>query len=374
MMARHPRPHNAPGANRFLGPATVSGGERLRAPTNRLERRVEALNLPWKPQAAYNSSASPGGWGADFGAVDQGDCGLNTEYLRYFELAYMEGNFSAAARRVPVSPQGLTKAIHTLEKDLGVPLFNIDEATGTPVPTDYAHELFQYAQVFDSNTHLLQSTFDSIRGGQRSTIRLACSLGVLGAFGPEFLERFGQLHPNIDFDYWEASDALVARALQKGECGLALLVGQVPQGVRASELYRCRQYFWVGEGSPLAGRESLCLPDIAGCDVAIPGSGFDCYRRLMEGAEQVGARLGHVYQMSEIFQLYEFAASGRGVGFSVEHLVNLPIFARDRRAVPVVLEGAQWRFSIACLDTHALDDAEQAFWTYCQASAKDLGE
>ena len=84
--------------------------------------------------------------------------------------------------------------------------------------------------------------------------------------------------------------------------------------------------------------------------------------------------LGHVYQMSEIFQLYEFAASGRGVGFSVEHLVKLPIFSRDHRAVPVVLEGAQWSFSIACLDTHALDDAEQAFWAYCQTSAKGLGE
>ena len=305
---------------------------------------------------------------------DEGAPGLNTEYLRYFELAYMEGNFSAAARRVPVSPQGLTKAIHTLEKDLGVPLFNIDDATGSPVPTDYAHELFQYAQVFDSNTHLLQSAFSAIRGGQRSTIRLACSLGVLGAFGPEFLERFHERHPNIDFDYWEASDESVVRNLQKGECGLALLVGQVPVGVQASELYRCRQYFWVNEESPLAGLESLGLSDIAGCDVAIPGAGFDCYRRLAEGAENAGVSLGHVYQISEIFQLYEFAASGRGAGFTVEHLVNLPIFSRDHRAVPVVLEGAQWCFSIACLATHALDDAEQAFWAYCQASAKGLGE
>lgn len=298
---------------------------------------------------------------------------MNTEYLRYFELAYMEGNFSAAARRVPVSPQGLTKAIHTLEKDLGVTLFSIDDATGTPVPTDYAHELFQFAQVFDSNVHLLNSTFDSIRGQQRSTIRLACSLGVLGVFGPEFLEGFQAPHPNVDFDYWEASDDLVARALAKGECSLALLVGRVPEKVRSSELYRCRQYFWVPEDDPLAAKETLSLPDIAGRDVAVPGTGFDCYRRLVEGAQAAGVQLGHVYQMSEIFQLYEFAAGGRGVGFTVEHLVGLPVFARDHRAVPVELGGARWHFSIACLDTHALDDAEQAFWAYCQASAKGLG-
>ena len=338
-----------------------------------MKRKVEALNRAKNPQVAYNRGTFRGGEEPTLASLD-GGCRLNTEYLRYFELAYMEGNFSAAARRVPVSPQGLTKAIHTLEKDLGVPLFNIDDATGFPVPTDYAHELFQYAQVFDSNTHLLQSAFNAIRGGQRSTIRLACSLGVLGTFGPEFLERFYERHPDIDFEYWEASDESVVRNLQKGECGLALLVGRVPEGMQTRELYRCRQYFWVNEGSPLAERESLGLADIAGCDVAIPGTGFDCYRRLMEGTEQVGVGLGHVYQMSEIFQLYEFAASNRGLGFSVEHLVNLPIFSRDHRAVPVVLEGAQWGFSIVCLDTHALDDAEQAFWAYCQASAKGLGE
>ena len=196
---------------------------------------------------------------------------------------------------------------------------------------------------------------------------------MLGTFGPEFLERFGERHPNVDFEHWEASDDSVVRNLQKGECGLALLVGQVPAGVQASELYRCRQYFWVNEESPLVGRGSLDLVDMEGCDVAIPGTGFDCYRRLVEGAQAAGVGLGHIYQMSEIFQLYEFAASGRGLGFSVEHLVNLPIFSRDHRAVPIMVEGAQWRFSIACLDTHALDDAEQAFWAYCQASAKGLG-
>ena len=49
-----------------------------------------------------------------------GVSGAPTEQLNYFELAYEERNFSAAARRVPCSPQGLTKAIHALEKELGV--------------------------------------------------------------------------------------------------------------------------------------------------------------------------------------------------------------------------------------------------------------
>lgn len=64
---------------------------------------------------------------------------MNTEQLYYFELAYSEGSFSAAARKVPVSHQGLTKSIRSLERELGVALFTPDPETGLPAPTPYAH-------------------------------------------------------------------------------------------------------------------------------------------------------------------------------------------------------------------------------------------
>ena len=297
---------------------------------------------------------------------------MNTEYLRYFELAYKEGNFSAAARRVPVSPQGLTKAIHTLEKDLGVTLFDIDPDTGSPVPTEYSHELFQFVQVFDSNIRLLNDAFDAIRGRQVYTVRVGCSLGVLGTFGPEFIGEFHRANPNVNVETWEAADDIVAQNLAAGTCELALLVGECPPGLMCQELYRCRQYFWVNASDPLAQRPELTMADVAGRDVAIPGSGFDCYRRLLADASACGIELGGVYQMSEIFQLYEFAASGRGLGFSVEHLVHLPVFERDTQVVPVPLADTTWHFGIAHLATHALVSAESRVWNYCLNRAKAL--
>ena len=57
---------------------------------------------------------------------------MNSEQLYYFQLAYSEGNFSAAARRVPMSLQGLTKSIRALERELGVTLFVPDpDGTGS---------------------------------------------------------------------------------------------------------------------------------------------------------------------------------------------------------------------------------------------------
>ena len=291
---------------------------------------------------------------------------MNTEQLHYFELAYGERNFSAAARRVPCSPQGLTKSIHALEKELGVTLFEIDPDTGAPVPTDYAHELFEYVSVMDSNQRLLRESFERIRGQERRQIRLGCALGIIGALGPEFLGGFKALHPNVDIKYWEMNDKLCDDGLADGTYDLALAIAPYREEFISCELYRCPMYYWVRRDHPLGGLDSIRITDLEGFDIAIPGGGFKCLDRLRSDAAEYGVNLGRIFEMSEIFQLYDFAESGQGLGFSVEHLVELPIFNRnpDVRAIPI--EGPTWGFGIERTATHALGDAEKLFWDWCR--------
>lgn len=297
---------------------------------------------------------------------------LNSEQLHYFELAYEERNFSAAARRVPVSPQGLSKAIRALEKELDVPLFEMDDLSGLPVPTAYAEELIEFTAVSRSNMRLLKEAFARIRGQEKSRIRLGCSLGVMGVFGPQFLSGFTASHPNVDLQYWEMNDALCDDGLRTGVYDVALAVAPYDTRFEVQELYRCPIYFWVRSDDPLARKESLSIGDFAGRDLAIPGEGFKCHDRLRRTAAAHGVELGTVFQMSEIFQLYEFAASGRGPGFSVRHLVELPIFSRSDDVVAVPMEGSGWGFGIQHLATHALGDAERSFWNWCTMYARRL--
>ncbi len=297
---------------------------------------------------------------------------VNSEQLRYFELAYQERNFSAAARRVPVSPQGLAKAIHALEKELDVTLFEVDELTGLPVPTEYAEELTEFAAVYEANMRLLRESFDRIRGKRKALIRLGCSLGIMGVLGPRFIDGFRSMHPHVEIQYLEAHDRQVDTDLRNGACDLALVVGPYQKGVTVRELYRCPVYYWVRSDDPLAAKERLTIDDFEGRSVAIPGSGFKCYDALTQLASDNGVSLGTVFQMSEIFQLYEFAASGQGLGFTVRHLIDLPIFVRDASVVAIPVDGMAWSFGIERLDAHALGDAEQAFWNWCEQAARTL--
>ena len=296
---------------------------------------------------------------------------MNSEQLKYFELTYQERNYSAAARRVPVSPQGLTKAIRALEKELGVTLFTPDE-NGRPAPTPYAQELYEFTEVTGSNLRLMREAFDRIRGTEERELRLGCALGVMGTLGPDFLDGFRAMCPHVRVSYWETNDALADRGLAQADYDLALAVTPASPAFVFEELYSCPVYFWVNASDPLAGRSEIALEDLAGYDVALPGEGFKCYDALRRLDAERGIGLGHIFEMSEIFQLYEFAARGRGVGFTAGNHVGRAVFARDPSVVALPVCGMSWGFGIERLPTHALDDAEQAFWNWCVTYAARL--
>lgn len=199
---------------------------------------------------------------------------MNGEQLHYFELAYRERNYSAAARLVPCSPQGLAKAVHNLERELGVVLFDTDPETGLPVPTDYARELYEYVCVNESNLRLLRESFQRLRGEERYVIKVGFSLGVMGTLGPEFLKGFRHLHPNVTVNYWETDDRMCERGLRDGSFDLSMLVEPYAPGLATRVLYRapstsgclpttrwrqrsrCRRPTWRGATSRFPARGS----------------------------------------------------------------------------------------------------------------------
>lgn len=302
---------------------------------------------------------------------------MNTEQLYYFELAYSEGSFSAAARKVPVSHQGLTKSIRSLERELGVTLFVPDPDTGLPAPTSYAQELYEFVTVFNSNLRLLNEAFERLRGEESYTVRLGCSLGVLGAYGPALLDEFHTAHPNVNVSYWESNDALCEEGLLENRYDLALCVSPLTRGCVGQPLYESPLYFWMRRDDPtaaraLAGDGRLGPEDIDGRDIAIPGTGFKCFDQLKAYAAQNGITLGRCFEMSEIFQLYGYAIAGRGLGFANGTLVDLPVFKANEEVVALPVRGLTWGFGIERVATHALGEAERQLWDWCAAAARDL--
>ncbi|MGV8082057.1 MAG: LysR family transcriptional regulator [Coriobacteriia bacterium] len=293
---------------------------------------------------------------------------MHKEQLEYFALAYQTRSFSAAAARVPMSPQGLAKSIRSLEVELGVTLFNCD-ANGVRVPTEYADELMQFVSSFELSYEALKESFRKIQARERHEIRLGASLGTIGLMGPDFFDTFHEEHDDIRVSYTETNDALCDEGLRRGSYDLALTIWPYPKEFITRELYSTQVCYWVNADDPLSERETLTVADFEGRNIAIPGKDFKCYHSLLAACAEQGVEPREIMASQEIFWLFEFALDGRGLGFTLQVLAELPVFSNHDSVVARSLEGSVWHFGISYLPSHVLAPYEQTFYDYCLAYA-----
>ena len=160
--------------------------------------------------------------------------------------------------------------------------------------------------MLDSNERLLHESFDRLRRQEHYVVRLGCSPGVLGAYGPALLEDFAVAHPNVSVSAWESNDSLCETGLRDGSYDLALCVAPITADCAGMALYESPMYFWLRRDLPVArrlneaGRDTLRIEDLEGCDVAIPSQGYKCADHLSGLAAGRGVQLGRLVSMPDI--------------------------------------------------------------------------
>lgn len=279
--------------------------------------------------------------------------------IDYFALAYEQPNFSAAAARVPMSPQGFSKAIRNLERELGVSLFVVDES-GVRKPTPYADVLYDYAQRLRYEKRFLEQRLSEV-ADERAKLDVVASLGTVGLLGEDLLNRFRAEHPEIALSLVEMPDEDCEDALSEGLCDIALMVSYPKGGIEFSELYSTHVCLWTRSDNPLYALDVLALEDLALQRIAMPGHRFKCYERLVARMADAGLPLPQIDERCEMIWVYEEAACGHALGFALPYMTELAAFSHnaDVRAIPV--EGSRWGFGVAHAPTLRKDSNEWLF-------------
>ncbi len=283
----------------------------------------------------------------------------------YFMLAYESANFSAAAAKVPMSPQGFAKSMRNLERELGVPLFSLQE-DGTRRTTSYADEFYEYARHVRSERNLLSAAFERVAANSRTELRIACSLGIPGFLGHDFLTGFIKSHTDVVISLHEMPDKLCESALRDGFYDLALTVLPGADEFISHPLYRSSVWYWINRDDPLSDKASLGIEDIGERSIAIPGDDFKCFKALVDKFECEGMPLPKIVKYSEIFWIYEFVLHGQGIGFTLPHLARLEVFEENDTVCAVPLRDSSWGFGITHLKTRELSSIEGEFAEYLQ--------
>ena len=103
---------------------------------------------------------------------------MNTRDLLGFIIVFEERSINQAARKLFISPQGLSKMITNFEKELGAPLF-LRTQKGME-PTESALFLYEKAHAILPEVEQVENGIRQI-ARRRHGLRIACANGVLNA-------------------------------------------------------------------------------------------------------------------------------------------------------------------------------------------------
>ena len=289
--------------------------------------------------------------------------------MDYFLKAYQERNYTAAAKLVPMSAQGLTKAIHSLEGELGVPLFTAGDG-GKVNPTPYAEEFRAFCLDWLAARERLDETFRRIDGRASETIRLAAAIGAFSVLGIDLITSFRKLHPHIDVVCDDLPDLKVEESLRAGTDVLGLTVAPTDDAFETVPLASCERYVWVAADDPLAHRREVGVRDLQGRSVALVGPLFKNYDLLLDALKREGVEPAEIATSSEMMWLHQYAKSFGGVAFTAQSV--LPLYEDDPSVVALPFRDMPYEIGVSWLKEHRLTQAEEEFVETCANRAAEM--
>jgi DNA-binding transcriptional LysR family regulator len=162
---------------------------------------------------------------------------MDVRQLEQFVAVAEELSFTRAARRLSYVQSALSVSIQSLERELGVRLF--DRTTHRVVLTDAGEALLPFARQTLDSVEQTRDVAAALKGVLRGTLRI----GVMQSFAfldvPDLLGRFHRQHPAVEIQVRPSvggSQALVAE-LKGGGIDVAFVsVMENPVGVSTTEL------------------------------------------------------------------------------------------------------------------------------------------
>ena len=174
---------------------------------------------------------------------------MNTKDLKCFQTVYEEGSIHQAARKLYITPQGLSKNIKILENELGTVLFERTKKGITP--TESAEFLYRKAERIIAQMEEIEYGLRQLEQ-QKIVLRIGCACGVFNAIPFQLILNFMESRPDIRVEWCEYSNQEVKELLGASRIEYGFIVGECgAEAVIQKKLASRDVLLLVYEGHPL---------------------------------------------------------------------------------------------------------------------------
>jgi len=239
---------------------------------------------------------------------------MNIREIEYFVTVSELRNFTAAADRLYVSQPAITKAIHKMEKELGLQLF--DRNQKRVLLTEEGKVFLTAAQDVLSRLNTALSLMHDYKNLTRGSFRIAIP-PMIGAYVfPPLFAAFKKKFPNLEMIAIEEGSYAAANLVKRED----VHVGLVTLAPTPTELDYCPvtiQEIMVCllVGHPLSDRQHLTFEDLKDEPLILHNEGF-ALRGIIEHEYSIRGLIPKVVLSTNQFQTIKaLIAKGSGISF-----------------------------------------------------------
>lgn len=230
--------------------------------------------------------------------------------LAAFEVAAEQGHITRAAQRLGVPQSSLSRRLKTVERTLGVQLFQPAgrRVTLTPQGREFFERTHALVSALDDAVQLVRGNADAEGGLVRFGFPL--SLGPVSI--PSLLAEFHELAPRVRLHLTQAHGEALANEIRAGRLDLAVMIPS-PDTASAKVLGRQQLHLYVAKEHPLSTAGCVDLTDL-GNEMFIANPPAFHLRQVLDSCCAEAGFVPHVvFEITEFDTLRELVARGLGV-------------------------------------------------------------
>jgi DNA-binding transcriptional LysR family regulator len=242
---------------------------------------------------------------------------MELRHLRTFVAVAEEGSFTRASDRLHVVQSAVSAGVRTLERDLGVTLF--DRSTHQVRLSGAGRVLLPEARRTLAAAAAAREVVDQVKGGLRGTVVLGTMQAqAMHAFDvPGLLAAFRAEHPNVIVNVRHAGgSSMIADEVREGRIDLAFLAlpGRRWTGVRLAPLTREAIALAVPTDHSLAKRAGIELDDLRDETLVDLPSGWGTRMAVDRSFAAAGLPRTVAFEVNDTASMIDFIRHGLAIG------------------------------------------------------------
>jgi DNA-binding transcriptional LysR family regulator len=283
---------------------------------------------------------------------------MEIRQLEQFVAIAEERSFTRAARRLSYVQSALSVSIQSLERELGVRLF--DRTTHQVALTDAGEALLPSARQTLASVEQTRDVVASLKGVLRGTLRI----GIMQSFTfldvADLLGRFHRLHPDVEIQLKPSAGGSLAllEDLKRGDVDLAFVsVTGDPSGVSTTEL-GVEDLHLVGAAPQLPSRRARVeLSQLAEAPFIDFPTGWGVRAAIDHAFAAAGVSRRVTIEVADVNTCLQLIGAGLGVALLPQSLLR----DDDRLQMRRLASRLTWRVVMAVPSNRPIRAAARAF-------------